>query len=535
MAYNKTIINYYTNGSIIKDAYAANISSQIQRIEDAHNAIRSKAIDLGLLIPAGAPLTHNASGTSPLALTADHHILDTAAAINNIAINQHTSKSLAAGATYTVPVGYNAVEYVITASGLTDQTTGTALAQDILAGKTAWVNGELVTGIMANLAGNRESTNFGSYTKNGSSYLQVAVPATGKYTEGSFLQSEIKYITPADVEVPVTIITGQNGETIVDSSKLNFAPGYYSGAFNVHAVYEKGENKVINISNTVGATLSAQTGKLTIPKGFDYLAPNASYEIQTGSVAAVTRTVNSETGEITFAGGEITAGWLSGNVTKPANYKPVAAEYSVNAATGLVTVTVAGWITKGTTLGGLTPGSATLEGPSKATSATTIGGTSIAANDHYVKLTTTAGFIGSETKAINLGTAKTTTVASSATSGGTKMTSKRWKVTTTKGYNPSDVKTELYAQDGVITPTVAIKDDNTCQITVSQAGWVDAKTIAVTIAAEDQKCVLDEAALGATNVSGDGKCEVTVQAAPNTFMKSLSIDTSILFNRLASI
>ena len=392
MAYNKTIINYYTDGNIIKDTYAANISSQIQRIEDAHNAIRSKAIDLGLLIPAGAKLTHNASGTSPLALTADHHILDTAAAINNITINTDRSTSLEAGATYKVPVGYNAEEYFITASGLTDQTEGTALAEDILVGKTAWVNGELVTGVMKNFTGIKEAEDFGSYTKNGVSYLQITVPETGKYTQGTFLQSEIKYINPADVEVPVTIITGQNGETIVDSSKLNFAPGYYSGAFNVHAVYEKGENKVININNNVGQ-LTAQSGKLTIPSGYDYHAANADYSIKTGSVAAVNRHVNTETGEITFTGGEITAGWLSGNVTKPANYTPVAAEYSVNAATGLVTVTVAGWITKGTTLGGLKPGSATLSGPTTVTSDTTVGSVSVKAGESYVTLNTTAGYI----------------------------------------------------------------------------------------------------------------------------------------------
>ena len=533
MAYNKTETNYYD--SLVASSYAANITGQIQRIEDAHEAIRSKAIELGLTIPAGKQLTHNASGTTNLALAATHHILDTAAAINNIPINKDSSKTLQAGATYTVPVGYNAVAYTITSSALSGQTDGTAAAADILSGKTAWVNGSKVTGTMANLAGNQAASEFGSYTKNSLNYLQIEIPTTGKYTAGSYLQSGIRYISAASVEVPVTILTSETGETIVDASKVNFVAGYYDGPFNVHAVFEKGTtNKVININNNVGQ-LTAQSGTLTIPSGYDYHAANAAYSIKTGSVSAVTRSVNAETGVVTFSGGTITAGWLSGSVTKPATYTPVAATYSVNSATGLVTVDTAGWITKGTTLGGLTPGSVSLSGPSKASSATTIGGTSIAANDHYVQLTTTAGYIGAETKAINLGTAKTTNAASSATSGGTKMTSKRWKVTTTKGYNPSAVTTELYAQDGIITPNVTIKDDDTCQITVSQSGWVDAKTIAVTIAAEDQKFVLDEVALGATNVSGAGNCEVTVQAAPNTFMKSLSIDTSVLFNRLASI
>jgi hypothetical protein len=46
---------------------------------------------MGLSIPAGKKLTHNAAGTSSLLLTEDHHILDTAAAINNMPVNTHTS------------------------------------------------------------------------------------------------------------------------------------------------------------------------------------------------------------------------------------------------------------------------------------------------------------------------------------------------------------------------------------------------------------------------------------------------------------
>lgn len=530
MAYN-TVTNYYDSN--IADSYGANISAQIKRIEDAHKVIRSKAIEMGLKIPQGAKLTSNASGTTELLLTDSHHILDTAAAINNIPINTHQSRTLTAGTSYTVPVGYNGIAYTITASNLSGQTSGTATAADILATKTAWVNGTKVTGTMSNLSGNQKATEIGSYTNNSINYLQIAVPATGKYTKGSFLQSDIRYITPADVEIPITISTTANGETLVDASKKTFAAGYYPGSFNVHAVYETGTtNKVINISNTIGTTLSAKTGYLTIPTGFDYLAPNASYTIKDGSITAVTRSVNSETGVVTFGGGVTTAGWISSNVTKPATYTPTSAVYEINPNTGVATVTTAGWVTKDSTVGGLKPGSATLSDPTIASSATTIGGTSIAANEYYVKLDTTAGYIGAGSKAINIGRAKTSTATSSATSGGTTITTKRWKVATTKGYNPSAVTTELVVQDGTVNPSVTIDSSYNCSMKITKSGWVDAKTISLSINAADQAYVLGSDDLSISNKTTP---EITVEAASGSLMKSLTIDTSYLYNRLASI
>lgn len=530
MAYN-TVTNYYDSN--IADSYGANISAQIKRIEDAHKVIRSKAIEMGLKIPQGAKLTHNASGTTELLLADSHHILDTAAAINNMPINKHQSQTLTAGTSYTVPVGYNGVAYKITASSLSGQTSGTAAAADILAGKTAWVNGSQLTGTMSNLSGNQKSAEFGSYTSNNNSYLQVRVPATGKYTEGSFLQSDIKYFNPENIELPVTVSTTANGETLIDSSKKTFAAGYYSGPFNVHAVYEQGtNNRVINISNTVGTTLSAKEGSLTIPTGYDYLAPKAAYKIKDGSITAVTRSVNSETGVVTFGGGVTTAGWISSNVTKPATYTPTSAVYEINPNTGVATVTTAGWVTKDSTVGGLTPGSAILSGPTIASSATTIGGISIAANEYYVKLATTAGYIGTDSKAINIGRAKISTATSSATSGGTTITTKRWKVTTTKGYNPSAVTTELVVQDGTVNPSVTIDSSYNCSMKITKSGWVDAKTISLSINVADQAYVLGNDDLSISNKTTP---EITVEAAPGSLMKSLTIDTSQLFNRLASI
>lgn len=56
------------------------------------------------------------------------------------------SQALNAGQSYTVPAGYHNGLGVVSANSLAGQTVGTAVAADIAAGKTAWVNGVQVTG-----------------------------------------------------------------------------------------------------------------------------------------------------------------------------------------------------------------------------------------------------------------------------------------------------------------------------------------------------------------------------------------------------
>ena len=56
------------------------------------------------------------------------------------------SKTLNAGGSYTIPEGYHNGSGKITASSLASQTPGTATANDIASGKTAWVNGKKITG-----------------------------------------------------------------------------------------------------------------------------------------------------------------------------------------------------------------------------------------------------------------------------------------------------------------------------------------------------------------------------------------------------
>ena len=78
--------------------------------------------------------------------------------VGTMANNGAISKTLNAGGSYTIPAGYHNGSGTVTAASLASQTGGTATAGDILEGKTAWVNGNKVTG--TNAGGNLVNTNI---------------------------------------------------------------------------------------------------------------------------------------------------------------------------------------------------------------------------------------------------------------------------------------------------------------------------------------------------------------------------------------
>ena len=66
--------------------------------------------------------------------------------VGTMANNGAISQTLNAGGSYTVPAGYHNGSGRVIANSLASQTSGTAGAEDILTGKTAWVNGTKLTG-----------------------------------------------------------------------------------------------------------------------------------------------------------------------------------------------------------------------------------------------------------------------------------------------------------------------------------------------------------------------------------------------------
>jgi hypothetical protein len=533
MAYTNNT-NFYN--SAISNEYANSITGQIQRIEDAHDAIRSKAIELGLKIPGEAKLTANKDNAEEMLLQAKHQILDTAAAINNIPMNNHGDTTLTPDvATYTVPVGYNAIPYTVSFD-LT-KVSGTADVLDVLVGKTFYKDGQLVTGQMADI-GHIEATAFGSHKPEDSetSKLYLTIPQTGKYTAGNRLESDINYYAGTSVEIPVEIKHNELGETIVDSSQAvkKFPEGYYTG-LNITAVFTNDPtNKVINVANTVGTLTKG--GVLQVEEGFDYIAPGIPYQIQEGTVEDGSYVVNPDSGQVEFTGCKVaTAGWLDvakEEELRKIQYTPVKAKFSVNAANGLTTVETAGWVLAGTELGGLNSSEVKFEGPAKADTNLSIDNTVILENEYYVRLQANPGYVPQIDKVINLGVAKTTSQASTEKANAQQVTSQHWSVVTSEGYNPTTTVTELTVKDGSVSSVLGTNSKGQCVVQVTE-GWVSTGTVVLDTKAVDATFELTETYLSSVNDASES--EFVIQAPEKALMASLSVDTSYLFNRLASI
>lgn len=72
--------------------------------------------------------------------------------------NGAVSQAINAGGSYIIPAGYHNGSGKVTGNSLASQTSATAAAADIASGKTAWVNGSQVTGSL--VKGNKVKTGY---------------------------------------------------------------------------------------------------------------------------------------------------------------------------------------------------------------------------------------------------------------------------------------------------------------------------------------------------------------------------------------
>ena len=164
--------------------------------------------------------------------------------------NGSISKTLLSGESYIIPKGYHSGEGIIIAESSGSQTVGDAVAEDLLLNKTAWVNGEKITGTMANNGSVSSILNAGE---------SFSIPAgyhdgTGLIESKSLASQTISDATASNLLIDKTAwvngekITGTMANNGSVSSTLNAGESY-----TIPEGYHSGTGKI----NT--ATLASQT------------------------------------------------------------------------------------------------------------------------------------------------------------------------------------------------------------------------------------------------------------------------------------
>ena len=179
------------------------------------------------------------------------------------------TQTLNAGGSYTIPAGYHNGSGKITAASLSSQTPGTATATQILSGKTAWVNGNKITGTMPNRG------NLNWKPSNGTTYT---VPAG--YYSGGTLDSRDAYNNGYNAGYTKGINANTGKYTLIDLG--------IGSSFDVKSVYANyssltNDNFIVKVENisVSGSTTNNDNDNSSYSGSFS-VTPTISYNSSTG-------------------------------------------------------------------------------------------------------------------------------------------------------------------------------------------------------------------------------------------------------------
>lgn len=181
--------------------------------------------------------------------TADNVLINKTAWVNGKKItgsmpyNDPTTTELDGGITYSIPKGYHTGNGSIITKSISKQTIGTATAEDVVANKTAWVNGEKVIGSMTNNEDlNKEITPGETfYVPNGyhSGTGTVWVKPLKAFTEAD---AEAKYVLSGKtawvngIKITGTMTSVESEEIVLDAGvKYTIPEGYHDGTGTIEA------------------------------------------------------------------------------------------------------------------------------------------------------------------------------------------------------------------------------------------------------------------------------------------------------------
>lgn len=223
-------------------------------------------------------------------------------------------KSLNAGESYTIPAGYHNGSGKVTANGLASQTSATATAGDVLTDKTAYVNGTKITGSMTNNGAVSKSLNAGgSYAipagyHNGSGKVtanSLASQTSATAAAGDILSGKTAYVNGN--KVTGTIVTKTSSNLTASGATVSVPAGYYASAASksVTTATQTTPSVSVNASGLITASATQSAGYVTAgtKSATKQLTTQAAKTItpSTSTQTAVAKNVYT-TGAVTVAG-----------------------------------------------------------------------------------------------------------------------------------------------------------------------------------------------------------------------------------------
>lgn len=255
------------NGSVA----AASLSSQTLGTADAGDIVSGQTAWVngeqitGTLEPGYQ--TSDATATAGDILDGKTAYIATGKVTGTMPNNNAVTETLDAGAAYTIPAGYHNGQGTVTAKSLASQTQGTATAEDIMQGETAWVNGQQITG--------------------------TATPGTdtsdATATADQILSSYTAYV--ASGKVTGNIPTNADDDVTISDDSVIVSAGYYADSVS---------KAIPTVAQAVPSITVSKTGLITATAAQDagYVAQgteSATQQLPTQSAQTITPTTTAQT------------------------------------------------------------------------------------------------------------------------------------------------------------------------------------------------------------------------------------------------